>query len=1230
MSESDRFGSDLFNQIATDFFDIEEIHREVELQRRRARPRAEGPFAPPRTLLERSLAALWTEVLGIERAGIEDDFFDSGGSSILGTQLLSRVYERFGIDLPLRVLFDSPPTIAALAEAVELQRNSQLLGVVPEAGGDDDGTTPYRDAGRPRPTRDATPGRTGTRAAFPLSYAQQRLWFLHNLDPDNRAYNSLFGLRIRGRLDPWALEQSLGEITRRHETLRTAFQILDGEPVQVILPHTRLALPEIDLTRLPEPSLQAVITTLMEGTFSRPYNFEQGGLLRLHLVRAAEQEHLLLIAAHHIVFDGWSFSVFAREMTGIYRGFRIAKPAPLRDLKVQYADLSVVQRNRKDPSLFEGQLGYWRRQLEGLTTLQLPADRPAPSIRSDRGARESLWLPASLTSSLRDLSRREGATLFMALLTGFCALLHRYSGQDDIAVGSPIANRNRIEDEELIGCFINTLVFRIDLSALPTGRQAINRGREVALGAFDNQGLPFEKLVNELAPERDLGVALFQVMFILQNTPESAFALPGLEVDGVPFYGGSVKFNIVLSVFESDRNLLATVEYATDLYERARICRMLAHLQVLLDGMSSLPDRKLSELPLLTLAERQQLLVDWADTNAGYPLDLCMHQMIAEQVERTPDSIALSFDDELLTYRDMNDRANQLARYLVRRGVGVETLVGICLDRSIEMLLAVNGVLKAGAAYVPLDPDYPADRINSILRDAEVSAVLTVERLRPVVSGATDEVITLDLDWEAIAAEGTEDLRIETYPQNLAYVIYTSGSTGRPKGVMISHRAMNNLVLWMQEMFKIDNSDKLLQKTPFSFDPSVWEFFWPLVTGGVLVIARPGGHLESSYMVDCIIERGVTVLQLVPSMLQLLVEEPRFHKCESLRLVYCGAETLSPTLINTFYARLNSRLSNVYGPTEAAMHVTLWPCQPRSDGLVSIGRPAGNIRTYLLSGQIESMPVGVPGELHIGGTQLARGYLNAPDLTADKFVPGSFSSDSGARLYRTGDLARYLDDGNIEFLGRLDHQVKIRGFRIEPAEIEDALNRHTAVHQSLVIVNDDQTARKRLVAYIVAAPGPAPLKEDLRLYLKESLPPYMVPSAFVIIDRIPLMPNGKVDRRALPSPEGPGGDERDQYVAPRNRAEQLLADIWSRTLGLERVGINDNFFELGGDSILSILIIAKANQAGLHLTPKLLFEHQTVAELAAGAGLAQRIEAEQGMVTGQVPLTPIQISYFER
>src|SRR5437868_11202666 len=545
------------------------------------------------------------------------------------------------------------------------------------------------------------------------------------------------------------------------------------------------------------------------------------------------------------------------------------------------------------------------------------------------------------------------------------------------------------------------------------------------------------------------------------------------------------------------------------------------------------------------------------------------------------------------------------------------------------MLIAVIGVLKTGGAYVPLDPDYPVDRLKSMIDDAGLSAMVTVERFLGVVSGFGGRTIYLDREREAIAGQSDADPPNSADSQNLAYVIYTSGSTGRPKGVMISRRAMNNLVLWMQEMFQIGGSDSLLQKTPFSFDPSVWEFFWPLVTGATLVIARPGGHLESGYMVELVIERGVTILQLVPSVLQLLVDEPEFDRCESLRLVYCGAEALSPALIEKFYSRLGSKLSNVYGPTEAAMHVTLWPCETRPDGLVSIGRGAGNVETYLVSSHLEPMPLGIPGELQIGGAQLARGYLSAPDLTAEKFVPGPFCSDAGARVYRTGDLARYLDDGNIEFLGRIDHQVKIRGFRIEPAEIEAALSRHDLVQDSLVMVTDDAAGRRRLVAYIVAPRDDQALKEDLRRYLKQTLPPFMIPGAFVIIDRLPLMPNGKVDRRALPLPDEASASIRTDYLAPRNRVEQLLADIWCQVLGVEQAGANDNFFEIGADSILSILIIARANRAGLRLTPKQLFEHQTIAELALAAGDAQSIEAEQGIVTGPAPLTPIQAAYFE-
>jgi amino acid adenylation domain-containing protein len=1200
MSGSDRPSSDLFNRIATEFFDVEEIHREVELHRQHERPDLQAPFSPPRTPLETALAGVWAELLGVERAGVDDNFFDLGGSSIVGAQLLSRIYERLGIELPLRVLFESPPTIAGLAEIIESLPGNRSHGSG-MGNPTDEPQGVLNGSARRLGEIEAIPllSRAGAPVAFPLSYAQQRLWFLHHLDPNSDAYNSIFAFRIRGRLHRAAIEQALSEIVRRHETLRTAFRIIDGESAQVIIPNVRVSLPEIDLSELPERDRHAVRASSMESAYGRPYLLDQGGLLRQQLLRGPEQEITLVIGAHHIVFDGWSLAVFARELAPLYDAFRTGQASPLPELKVQYADFTAWQRNRLEPTLIENQLGYWKQQLEGLSALALPTDKKRPSVRTYRGARQSLLLAADIAASLKELSRRESTTLFMTLLTGFCGLLHRYSGQDDIAIGSGLANRPRIEAEKLIGFFVNTLALRLDLAGLPTVREALGRARRIALAAFDNQDLPFERLVDELAPERDLSVApLFQVMFMLQNTPSSPFRLPGLEVEDIPFDTGSVKFDMVLSVAGSGECLLAMIEYSTDLFERASITRMLGHLRALIDGMCSQPDAKVSELPILASTERQQLLIDWQDTKARYSLDLCMHEMVVRQVEQTPDAIAVSFESEFLTYREMNARANQLAHYLRKKDVRSEKLAGICVDRSIEMILAVLGVLKSGAAYTPLDPDYPADRINSMLENAGASIVLTVERLGSVLLGCEAETIHLDRDWIDIALESEEDPPVDGDPQNLAYVIHTSGSTGRPKGVMISHRAMNNLVLWMQERFGINGSDRLLQKTPFSFDPSVWEFFWPLVTGAELVIARPHGHMDSNYMACLVAERAITILQLVPLMLQMLVDEPGFSNCESLRLVYCGAEALSANLIDKFYARSKSRLNNVYGPTEAAMHVTLWPCEMRPERRVSIGRGAGNVQTCIVSCQMETMPFGVPGELHIGGAQLARGYMSAPDITADRFIPGRFAAEPGARLYKTGDLARYLDDGGIEFLGRIDNQVKIRGFRIEPGEIEAVIRQHLGIKEVVVLATTD-AANKRLVAYMVATSDAQPSATELRDFVRAKLPGYMVPSIFVPMDSLPLTLTGKLDRGRLPAPEMAGLEAAEILEGPRNDIEERLATIWSEVLGVPAIGINDNFFDLGGHSLLAIQLMSRVRESfHTDLPISRLFESPTLARLA--------------------------------
>lgn len=1066
----------------------------------------------------------------------------------------------------------------------------------------------------------------------PLSFAQQRLWFLDQLEPGSPLYNIPLAIRLTGRPDVAALEQSLNEIVRRHQALRTTFATVDGQPVQVVAPVMTLTLPIVDLGKSPKMEQEVKARRLAAEKARQPFDLAQGPLLRVALVRLSETEHVLLMIIHHIVFDGWSMRVFFRELTVLYKAYITGTPWSLPKLPIQYPDFAVWQREWLQGEVWEAQLAYWRHQLGDLPMLQLPADFPRPSVQTFRGATRSFVLPKPLTEALGALSQREGVTLFMTLLATFKVLLYRYTGQEDILVGSPIANRNRSEIQGLIGFFVNTLVLRTDLSGNPTFQELLRRVRDATLGAYAHQDLPFEQLVQAVQPWRDLShQPLFQVMFALQNDPISELELAGLTPSRLEVNSATAKFDLTLSMEETEQGLRGVLEYNTDLFDTDTVTRILTHFQILLAGIVAHPEQCLSELPILTEAERRQLLVEWNNTGTDYPKDRCLHQLFEAQVERTPDAIAVALDphpqgafggngggpDQQLTYRELNQRANQLAHYLQTLGVGADMPVGICVERSLEMVVGLLGILKAGGAYVPLDPTHPQERLNFILDNSHVPLVLTQQRLSKSLPASDTRVVCLDSEWSALAYDSQENPDNSVTAENLAYVIYTSGSTGRPKGVLIPHKGIVNRLFWMQEVLQLTEADRVLQKTPFVFDVSVSEIFLPLLTGACLVIARSEGHLDSNYLVQLIAEQKITFVHFVPSMLGVFLEEQGIKACNnSLRYVWCGGEVLTVELQKRFFNRLDAKLYNGYGPTEASVGVTFWACQ-RESALVPIGRPIANTQVYLLDQHLNPVPIGIPGELHIGGVSLARGYLNHPELTAEKFMANPFSQEPGARLYKTGDLARYLPGGNIEFLGRIDHQVKVRGFRVELGEVEAVLGQHPAVREAVVMARKDLSGDdKQLVAYFVAAQEPAFTLSKLRSFLEEKLPDYMIPSTFVKLEAMPLTPNGKVDRRALPDPDTFQRNLEGDFVAPRTPIEETLADIWAEILGLEKVGVCDNFFELGGHSLLATRVISRLREAfRVDLPLRNLFEAPTV------ASLAERIEAIRWAAQGPQALS---------
>jgi amino acid adenylation domain-containing protein len=1049
---------------------------------------------------------------------------------------------------------------------------------------------------------------------FPLSFAQRRLWFLDELEGGSTiSYNIPVVLGLRGQLDRQVMERCFNEIIRRHESLRTTFETnrATGDSEQVIHHSTSFRFESIDLSDTPEGRRLERARFLANDEAQRPFNLRTGPLLRASLLRFADNDHVLLLTIHHIVSDGWSVGVIIKELKALYEAFTRGEKSHLPELPIQYADFAHWQRNRMQGEVLERQLGYWRTQLAGqLPVLELPTSRPRPARHTQNGAVQVWELPREITDGVKSLSQAEGVTLFMTLLAAFKVLLLRYTGQQDILVGTPIANRNRTEVEGLIGLFINTLVLRTDLSGDPSFRELLARVRELALEGYANQDVPFEKLVEELQPERDLSrTPLFQVMFVMQNNPMPELKMGSVSMSPLIIEGATSKFDITLSIMEeADANMSGWLEYNTDLFDQPMIESMIGHYNTLLRSIITDADQRVSRLPMLTDAERKRLLVEFNDTACDYPLNKCVHHLFEAQAERTPDAVAVIYEGQNLTYGELNRKASRIARHLQALGVGPESLVGISMERSIEMVLAIFGILKAGGAYVPLDPTYPKDRLAFMAEDSGVKMILTQSHLVQQLPEMSVTTLCLDREWEPIVAIDNDspspgDLqRGAVVAENVAYVIYTSGSTGKPKGVMTSHDAVANMILWMQAAYEMTPADRLLQKTAFSFDASAWEFFWPLITGATLVVARPYAEKDGDYMVKTLQEHGVTVLQLVPSLLRMLVEQEGFEKCRSLRHVFCGGEALPGAVCDRFFERLpNARLTNVYGPTETTMHVTVWECrQGGEERIVPIGRPVGNTQAYILDENMQPVPTGLPGELCIGGVQVARGYLNRPELTAERFIADPFSNQEGRKLYRTGDLTRFRPDGGIEFLGRIDHQVKVRGYRIELGEIESVLRQHNSISDAIVMAREDVPGDKRLVGYVVGKSDQKLKISELHNHLLAKLPDYMAPSAFVVLDRMPLLSNGKVDRNALPAPEYSRQVLAEEYVAPRDEVEQSLALIFAEVLGLDTIGVHDNFFLLGGHSLSATQVIIRLREK-LHADVPLrrIFEEPTVSGLAA-------------------------------
>nr|MDQ2713687.1 amino acid adenylation domain-containing protein [Chloroflexota bacterium] len=1169
------------------------------------RPELPESFVAPHTSAEETIVATWTECLGVKQVGIHDNFFALGGHSLLAMQVTLRLRKIFQVDLSLRDFFDAP-TVAQFAQLVMQRTTGKPARALPA----------MRILARESQQLSSPPLAMPTEVVvLPMSFAQQRLWFLDQMSPQNAAYNIPTTIHRNTTLDLEALQRSLQMIVQRHEVLRTAFALVDGQPRQILTPMPDLPLVMVNLEHMPAIERQVRAQHLLSEEAARPFDLVRGPLFRLTLLRLDEREHILILMMHHSISDGWSVNLFFQELITLYEALSTGHASPLLDLPVQYADFSEWQHALVQGALLAEQLAYWKHQLAGAPkVLELPADRPRPAIRTPRGATYSFTVSRALTMALKAFSQQEGITLYITLVAAFQALLYRYTGQDDLVIGTAIADRELTEVQGLLGLFLNTLALRTNFADNPTVRTLLQRVRDVILDAHANRDVPFELLVKELHLERAPGQSpLFQVSLTLD--PPSPLSSSEWTLTRMATGTGASKFDLSLELAEWQEELAGHLEYSTDLFEETTIARLAKHWQILLAGMVADATRPVGELPLLTEREREQMLFAWNDTRASYPKERCLHQLFTEQAARVPDAIAATFEETSLTYQELNARANQFAHYLQTLGVRPDVLVAICVERSLEMLVGLLGILKAGGAYVPLDPAYPAERVAFMLTDTGVSILVTQQSLVAQLPSHSARVICLDADAERFSALSQANPVTQLTPEHLCYVIYTSGSTGRPKGVQIPHRAVVNFLLSMQREPGLTTRDTLLAVSTLSFDIAGLELYLPLLTGAHLVIVSQDVATNGTALAASLERSNVTMMQATPITWRILLASgwPGKRNLKAL----CGAEALPVELARELLPRVGS-LYNMYGPTETTVWSTLCKIEA-TDSAISIGRPIANTSIAILDQHFQPVPLGVSGELYIGGDGLARGYLNRPELTRERFLLLSRSENVQERFYRTGDLARYRSNGSIELIGRADYQVKLRGFRIELGEIEAVLEQHPTVQQAVALVREDTPDDRRLVAYILPREQQTITADILRQHASVHLPNYMIPSALVMLEKFPQTPNGKVDRRSLPAPAlerpGVGGT----FIAPRSALEEVIASSWSRALAIEQVGVHDNFFALGGHSLLALQVTSELRTTlQLELSLRNFFEAPTVAQLAE---LATRLKV-QGAEFSQPALRP--------
>jgi len=1152
----------------------------------------EETFVAPHTPTQRTLVEIWSKLLGVKRIGVQDDFFNLGGHSLIATQLISRIRDTFQLELPIHCIFENP-TIQALAKMIEqdvkITQKSKL--------------SPVRKVPR--------------NVHLPVSFSQERVYFVQQLAPESIAYQAQSTIRFMGKLDAERVRQSLNEIVRRHEIFRTTFPTVDGQVVQVIHPFEAIEVPLIELMSFPEDKRSQEAQRLLKAEFQKQFDPTKLPLVRWILLRLSNLDHILVHLEHHFVHDGWSFNVFVGELVKLYKAFAEGQPSPLPELPIQFADFANWQRQLIHEKEAERQLAYWEEKLvNSPPLLELPYDRQRPVMQAYRGNKHRIEMPVSLCESLRSISRKEGVTLFMTMLTAFAILLHRYTQEKDICIGSTVANRRLHETEGLIGMIVNNIVLRINLSEDITFRELLIHVRQVTLEAYEHQDLPFEKIVEALQPARNLSYnPLFQVMFGFHDAPLPSLEIPGLDMEIKDALGnGSAKFDLNIVVIPRSeqsvglnrvsmpQGITIVWEYNTDLFDSGTMLQMQRCYQTLLESIIADPSQLVSDLKLLDDVRQKRLLIEWNNTQAYYPQHKCIHQLFEKQVERTPDEIAIVFENQKLTYRELNSRSNQLAHHLKTMGVTSEVLVGICIVRSIEMMIGLLGILKAGGTYVPLDPTYPQERLAYILKDSQLNILLTQQQLLEKLPESRVTVICLDEGSQSFSNHSQDNLCSEVRPSNLAYVIYTSGSTGSPKGVMVTHSGVVNYLSWCIEAYNVADGEGSVVNSSISFDATITSLFSPLLVGRKVVLLPEEEGIEALKKALCSSIK-YSLVKITPAHLEILsylLDDEQLDIQTQAFII--GGEALSKKIVS-FWQRYspNIRLINEYGPTEAVVGCCTYEVKNETflGENIPIGRPIANTKLYILDNHLQPVPIGVVGELYIGGACLARGYLNRPELTQNRFIANPFAQQQGLHLFKTGDLARYLPNGNIEFLGRIDYQVKVRGFRIELGEIEAVLGKHPKIQQAVVIVREDIQGHKQLVAYIVAKPELAPTDNELRSFLKHDLPDYMMPNIFMILESLPLNANGKIDRDEMPKPDISCRNIKSDFVKPRTVTEEMLANIWKDVLNLQQLSIQDNFFELGGHSLLAIQVISRIRQAfSVELLLHDLFKFPTVLALA--------------------------------